>query len=189
MLRKRDGESWFFVDESGDTEFYDCKGNIVINKQSWNPIFLLGFIETQKPDFLRKAILALRNDIRSDPKLQDITSLNSSLDSFHAAKDHRKIRELVFSLLPQLDFRAEFVLVRKQNLLEEFHRRYNSNGNAIYDQMVSMLFSNVLHRYSHNRIFYEVRRQRPRQIHFHSAVEYAIREFEKKTKESHRLLI
>lgn len=180
MRKKQDGDTWFFIDESGDTEFYNSKGELVSDKKNWNAIFLLGFIETQDPSSLRAALRTLSVEIDADPAYRHIYSLPQSIQGFHAAKDHPRIRERVFALLPQLEFRAEFVLVRKQGLIKEFHERFDGNANKMYDQMTSMLFGNVLHRYQTNHIHYAVRRQRPRQIHFHNAILFAISEFEKK---------
>lgn len=55
--------SWFFVDESGDPTFYDRQGNLIVGQQGCSPILLIGFVETEEPDRIRRAVLDLQQHI------------------------------------------------------------------------------------------------------------------------------
>ena len=59
MKKPRPGTTWFFVDESGDPTFYDRKGNYIVGQPGCSPILIPGFVETQDPEPMRRAILAL----------------------------------------------------------------------------------------------------------------------------------
>jgi hypothetical protein len=47
-------ESYFFVDESGDSTFYDAKGNFIVGAESegCSLLIILGFVETQGKNIL-----------------------------------------------------------------------------------------------------------------------------------------
>ena len=82
MKRPLNGTNWFFVDESGDPTFYDRKGNLIVGQEGCSPILLLGFIETSDPRHLRKALLALQQEIK------DVRDK----DSGHQGSHHRTAR-------------------------------------------------------------------------------------------------
>lgn len=180
MKKAKAGSSWFFVDESGDATFYDKKGNLIVGKAGCSPHFILGFIETQDPHALRMTLSELRRNIANEPSFSKIHSLDRSLQAFHAKDDHPTIRDLVFSKLPGMDFRAEFIVIRKIGLEGEFRKRFRGDGNHMFDQVTSMLFENVLHRYQSNTIFFSARGNRLRHTPLHNAIRYAINEFEQK---------
>jgi hypothetical protein len=53
--------TYFFVDESGDPYFYDRFGNFIVGKEGCSKILILGFVKTEHPEILRKAILTFEN--------------------------------------------------------------------------------------------------------------------------------
>lgn len=38
MKKPVEGEHWYFVDETGDTVFYDRNGNLIVGKEGCSPI-------------------------------------------------------------------------------------------------------------------------------------------------------
>ena len=92
--------TYFFVDESGDTTFYNRKGEwIVGNENGASKILLMGFIRTTEPEFLRKKLNELKNEILNDEYLKDIPSMEKTKMAFHAKDDCPEVRYKVFKLI------------------------------------------------------------------------------------------
>lgn len=178
MKKTRDESTWFFVDESGDPTFYDRQGNLIVGQAGCSPILILGFIETQDPAPIRKAILELQQEVAHDPYFQDFPSLAKTAVAFHAKDDVPEIRYRFFSLLATLDYRAQFVVARK--IERVFRNSFNGSENEFYDHLVSRLFQNLLHRYAHNRIYFSRRGSRDRQEPLFRAIQRGIQRFETK---------
>ena len=51
---------YYFVDESGDSCFYDKDGNYIVGKEGCSRILMLGFIKTEDPKHIRKALKETR---------------------------------------------------------------------------------------------------------------------------------
>ena len=68
------GDTYFFVDESGDSTFYNAKGKCIVGEPGCSQILILGFIETQKPHEIRQAVLRAQRSIVTDPYLTGIPS-------------------------------------------------------------------------------------------------------------------
>lgn len=178
MKEPQPGRTCFFVDESGDPVFYDRKGNLIVGQSGCSPILILGFIETQSPRPLRRAILALQEEIIQDPYFQGVPSLRKTAIAFHAKDDLPEIRYRFFKLLATLDFRAQFIVARK--IERVFRNSFEARETAFYDHLVSLLFENVLHRYRENVIYFAKRGSRDRQLPLSRAIQKGIRRFEEK---------
>jgi hypothetical protein len=172
------GHNYFFVDESGDPTFYDRQGNLIVGNAGCSPILILGFIETQTPQPLRRALLALQQEIVADPYFQGIPSLTKTAIAFHAKDDVREIRYRVFKLLSTLEFRAQFIVARK--IERVFRNSFHARGMEFYDHLVAKLFENVLHRYIHNTIYFAKRGSRDRQTPLLRAIQHGKAHFERK---------
>jgi len=178
MKRTQSGQTYFFVDESGDPVFYDRTGNLIVGQSGCSPILILGFIETQSPKRLRQEILALQKEIVEDTYFQDVPSLRKTAVSFHAKDDLSEIRYRVFKSLVGLDFKAQFVVARK--IERVFRNSFEASETAFYDHLVSLLFENVLHRYQENHIYYAKRGSRDRQLPLTQAIQKGVQQFEEK---------
>ena len=180
MPDKRTPElKYFFVDESGDSTFFNRKGECIVGTKGCSPILILGFIKTSEPHGIRKALAELRKEISDDPYLQDIPSVAKSRALFHAKDDCPEVREKVFKLLKTLDFKAHFIVARKR--VETFIKRHHSNENIFYNEIVSRLFENCLHK-DHNIIYFSKRGSQTNQAHFMQSIQTAILNFEEKAK-------
>jgi len=84
-------ESYFFVDESGDSTFYDAKGKLIVGTEGCSPILILGFVETEKPQDVRRAVLRTQQSIVSDPYLASIPSISKTSVALHAKDDARRM--------------------------------------------------------------------------------------------------
>lgn len=178
MRKPLPGASWFFVDESGDPTFYDRQGNLIVGQAGCSPILILGFVETQRPDSLRDAVLQLQHEVIHDPYFQDFPSLQKTAVAFHAKDDVPEIRYRFFKLLSTLDFTAQFVVARK--IERVFRNSFQAREEAFYDHLVSRLFQNALHRHQHNLIYFAKRGSRTRQEPLANAIRKGIADFEEK---------
>lgn len=172
-----DTTTYYFVDESGDSTFFDKKGKFIVGRPGCSPILILGFVSTTAPAALRSAIAALRQEIAADEYLQQIPSIAKSVRHFHAKDDCPEVREKVFKLLKSMAFKAEFVVARKR--LDVFTKRHGRNENLFYNEIVARLFERKLHK-AHNVIYFSKRGSQSRQHHFQSAIQTALLNFEKK---------
>jgi len=173
--------NYFFVDESGDSTFFNKKKRCIVGEEGCSSILLLGFIKTQNPKKLRKEIEKLHEEIRNDEYLKDIPSIKKTNIHFHAKDDCPEVREKVFKLLKTLDFKAEFVVARKKS--EIFEKRHKKNENIFYNELVSSLFEENLHHFN-NTIYFSKRGSQTKQHHFQSAIQTEMLTFEGKKKRS-----
>ena len=178
MKTPQPGSTWFFVDESGDPTFYDRRGNLIVGQQGCSPILILGLVETQDPQPLRRAILDLQQEIANDPYFQEFPSLRKTARAFHAKDDRPEIRYQVFKLLSTLDFKAQFIVARK--IERVFRNSFEAKTSRFYHHLVTHLFQNMLHRYQANQIYFARRGSRERQFPLATAIERGILRFEQK---------
>jgi hypothetical protein len=171
---------YFFVDESGDSTFYDKKGNVIVGQEGCSKILILGLVRTENPVPLRKAILGLRTEIINDSYLQGIPSLEKTKIAFHAKDDSPEVREKFFKLLKTLDFKAEFIVGRK--IESVFQNKHKKRESLFYNDLVSKLFENKLHVANENFIYFAVRGSKTKQVPFENAIQTAIFNFENKWK-------
>lgn len=178
MRTPQSGNSWFFVDESGDPTFYDRHGNLIVGHPGCSPILVLGFVETQNPQAIRRAVLALQQEVVNDSYFQGVPSIAKTAVAFHAKDDTPEVRYRFFKLLASLDFRAQFIVARK--IERVFRNSFQAKETLFYDHIVSHLFQNVLHRYQYNHIYFAKRGSRDRQIPLSNAIKQGIHRFEQK---------
>jgi hypothetical protein len=171
-----EGQNWYFVDETGDPVFYDRRGNLIVGQEGCSPILGLGFIETTDPATIRRAMTELHAQIAADRYLQAIPSIRKTNRAFHAKDDTPEVRYLVYQCLAGLEFKAQFVLARK--IERVFRNSFHAREEDFYDHLVSRLFENVLHRYTHNRIYFAQRGSRIRQAQLEQAVRRGVAKFE-----------
>jgi hypothetical protein len=171
-------ECYFFVDEAGDPVFYNRKGDYIVGREGCSTILLMGFIKTTKPKELRQAILTLQQEVIADEFLQSIPSLKKTAIAFHAKDDAPEVREKVFKLLKQLDFSYHCIVARK--IEDTFKRRHKSKESIFYNDLVSKLFENPLHKNNVNYIYYATRGSRVRQEPIENAIQVAQNTFSKK---------
>lgn len=164
--------NYFFVDESGDTTFYDRKGNWIVGKENGSSsILLMGFIRTTEPDFLRKKLKELQKDISNNSYFKDIPSIKKSLLAFHAKDDCPEIRYEVFKLLKDLPFSCNIVIARKT---EKVFNKFNGNTQELYDSLITHLFKNILQLSNNNYIYIATRGSKKRQAPLEEAIHNAI---------------
>lgn len=170
--------TYFFIDESGDPYFYDRKGKLIVGREGCSKILIVGFIKTNEPEIIRKTLHQLKLEIAKDKYLLEIPSVKKSLSYFHATDDCPEVRERVFKAILNLPFRSEFIVARKKETL--FIKRHKKKPNLFYDDLISKLLQNQLHKSKTNIVYFAVRGNRPRQDLFEDAIRKAILTFESK---------
>jgi len=155
MKQKEHAKLYFFVDESGDPYFYNRDGEYVVGKEGCSKILIMGMIKVEEPENLRKPLNLVREEIRKDEYLQSVPSFSRSMQSFHATDDVPEIREKVYKVIKEFDFKSEFIVARKRE--DVFTSRHKKKPNIFYDDIVSKLFENQLHKAEENIIYFSVR--------------------------------
>lgn len=176
MKRPIDGDRWYFVDETGDPVFYDRRGRLIVGEEGCSPILGLGFIETDDPATIRRALASLHAQVAADRYLQEIPSIAKTNRAFHAKDDVPEVRYLVYRRLAELDFKAQLVMARKNERV--FRTTFHSDEGEFYDELVSRLFENVLHRHRRNHIYFSRRGSRTRQSKLEQAIRLGVAKFE-----------
>jgi hypothetical protein len=171
-------EKYYFVDESGDSTFFNKYGKCLLGHNGCSPVLILGFIRTDNPQKIRETVAALHKEIETNEYLKDIPSLNKTKTAFHAKDDVPEVREKVFTAIQSLDFKAEFIVARKK--IDIFTKRHKRNENVFYNEIVSRLFENKLHT-QNNIICFSKRGNKLKQGHLQGAIQSAILNFEHKT--------
>ena len=165
--------NYFFVDESGDTTFYNRKGEWLVGRENGSSeILLMGFIRTTEPEFLRKKLKELEEEILSDAYLVDIPSIKKTKVAFHAKDDCPEVRYRVFKLLKELPFSCNIVVARKTKHVFE---KFEGNTQKLYDSLITNLFKGILHLSSNNYIYIATRGSKKRQVPLELAVQAALK--------------
>jgi hypothetical protein len=180
MKKPKPGESYFFVDESGDPVFYDQRGTCIVGQGGCSRLLILGFIQTHNPDSLRDAVLECHRDVMADSYLQGIPSLSKTAIAFHAKDDVPEVRERFFKCIKELEFKAQFIVARK--IESVFRNSHRADEESFYNNLVTKLFQNVLHRSERNHIVFASRGSKNRQKLLERAIWRAKGRFEKQHK-------
>jgi hypothetical protein len=170
--------TYFFVDESGDPNFYGKGGDIIVGKPGCSRILLIGFIYVDNPDPIRTCLEELRARIRQDSYLKDIPSVAKTIACFHAKDDCPEVRMMVYKALANQDFAAQIIVARK--IERKFRSKYQGNKDRFYEDLVSKLFQNQMHKSERNIIVFSRRGSKTRQHAMRAAVERGARWFKEK---------
>ena len=176
--KKINKTDYFFVDEAGDPTFFNRFGKNIVGTEGCSKILLLGFIKTDDPDILRKEILKLQSEVVNDPYYSGVPSLQKTKICFHAKDDIPEIREKVYRIITSLNFKTEFFVARK--LDKVFLDRHKGKENLFYDDLITKLFENKLHKADKSVIYFATRGNKTRQKPLEDAIEKATLTFEKK---------
>lgn len=179
MKKVKQGHKYYFVDESGDTTFYNRRGFPIVGTPGCSSLLILGFIGTRDPRSLRRKVLDFQRKIVEDPRFKDLPSISKTKIALHAKNDAPAVRDLFFNFIADLDFEAQFVIARKDERI--FREDYGANKAVFYDDLITILFQTVLHRYTHNTIIFAQRSSRVRQAPLNRAISKAKNRFEQKT--------
>lgn len=153
--------------------------------------FILGMLDIVDPQDLSASLIALRQNILSDPYFSGIPSLQpeqcKTALAFHAKNDIPEVRKEVYKLLHDTSGLRFFAVVTdKLKVLEYVRQRNTRNGNyrynpnELYDYLVRRLFKERLHKDEGYKIHFATRGKSDRTAALLSALETAKTNFYKK---------
>lgn len=178
MQETQDVKRYFFVDESGDPTILVRKGKNLLKEGGVSKTFIVGYVETEDPQGLNKALTDLRKEIAQDEYLTGIPSISSTMKCFHANKDCAEVKERVFRLLREADIKAYILVARKNEAL--FRKKFDLKNGKLYEFMVSKLFENRLHKYRQIDLYFASMGSVVREQNMRKAIDAAIETFRKK---------
>ncbi len=179
----------YYVDEAGDPTLFDRKGRIIVGTEGCSRFFILGLLHTGDPDALEKDLTELRAALLKDPYFKKVPSMRPEAKktafAFHAKDDVAEVRREVFAVLRRHPLRF-FAEVREKRKLVDFVLQWNEQSttyryrsNDLYDQLVSRLFKNQLHKADRLVIQFARRGASDRTAALRSAIVKAQHRFEK----------
>ena len=176
----------FFVDEAGDLTLFNKNGRVIVGTPGVSTVFMVGLAQIPDATHVTEALEALRSSLLADPYFKDVPSMQPAARktalAFHAKDDVPEVRREVFSLLPELGckvqvaIRRKDVLAREAQALYRYHRK-KLRPDDVYDDLVSRIFRNVLHKADENRIVFARRGKAPRVEALESAIQQAKQRF------------
>ena len=173
----------YYVDEAGDGTLFNKKKQVVVGREGCSSYFMLGVLEVVEPKSLHEALAGLRENLRDDPYLSKVPSMQPEQKktalAFHAKDDCAEVRREVYRLLLQHEIKF-FAVVRDKRTIVERVREHNKttpsyryHPNQLYDRCVSRLFKERLHKEESYVIQFSRRGNRSRTAALQKAIEQA----------------
>ena len=178
MKETEQKNTYFFVDESGDPNFYGKGGDIIVGQPGCSRILLLGFVRVDDPGPIRESLAELRDQVAQDLYLKDIPSIRKTRMGFHAKDDCPEVRMMVYKRLANLDFAAQVIVARK--IERKFRSSYKGNRDTFYQDLVGKLFQNETHKAQTNNIIFSKRGNRIQQHTMRASIEAGVARFRQK---------
>ena len=91
-----DEHRFFYVDETGDPNFYAKGRKLIVGTDGCSRTFGVGLLRIVQPDLLQQRLSELRTDLCNDRYLRQIPSMKKTATAFHAKDDCPEVREAVF---------------------------------------------------------------------------------------------
>ncbi len=187
----------YFVDEAGDPTLFNHRGRVIIGQEGCSRYFMLGILRVADPDSLSLALHTLREQLIQDSYFRRIPSMQAqnrkTALSFHAKDDIPEVRREVFAELMRHDGLEFYAVVRDKyrGILREVktykNKRYQPNEQ--YDQLVTRLFKDRLHKEDVYHITFATRGAKDRTRALTQALHKAKMRFEQKWDVQHEALI
>jgi hypothetical protein len=198
-MSNKNAKKEYFVDEAGDGNLFNKKGNIIIGQEGCSRYFLLGVLDVKDPNSLSTDFLALREQLLNDPYFKNVPSMQKesrkTYYSFHAKDDLPEVRREVFSLIRTHDLSFLAVVRDKKKVLQYVNQRnqnfpdYHYHPNELYDFMVRVLFKNLLHKNSEYEITFSKRGKQDRTNSLKEALEKARKRYEDQWQKTNHSII
>ncbi len=172
----------YFVDEAGDLNLFNKKGQALLGKAGVSYFFMVGVAQLPEPAEAARQLEELRQTLVADPYFKGVPSMQKTALAFHAKDDVAEVRREVFRLLPQLGakvqvaIRCKSILVREGQALFRY-RQSKLQANDVYDDLIKRLFRNLLHKAERNEIMFARRGTAPRKAALQQAIERARENF------------
>jgi hypothetical protein len=146
-------KKYLFIDESGDAAFYAKGKKLLVGKDGFQPLLLLGLITVDDKKKLHDLITGFQNEISSDPLYKTLKCVADPNGWYlHARNDQLEIRSKFTESLRKFDgFKSYTVIGRKR--LSTFENKHNSNESEFYFDMVYHLLKDRL---NDEKCFYQI---------------------------------
>lgn len=177
----------YFIDESGDSELFNKKKQMVVGKEGCSRFFIIGMMWVAEPSSLEKALDALRAEIVADTYFKKVPSVQAkTAKMFHAKDDCPEVRMQVFKLLQKHPTQV-FCFVRDKFSVVDWVRWKNQTDpsfryatHTLYDSMISSVLADRLHSDAQYKIHFAKRGTSNRTEALSEAVANARAKFTKK---------
>jgi hypothetical protein len=131
-------QTYFFIDECGDPEFFGKGKSLLVGTKGYQPLLILGMIETSNRKALYKAVNEFSNQILGDTLFKTIPSVSEPNWFLHAKNDHPEVRAEFFKFLRnRQDITFHAVIARKD--LNIFRKKHNNNASEFYFDVIKHL--------------------------------------------------
>lgn len=166
-------DKYYFIDESGDADFFGKRGKKLWENEGWNPMLIMGLLETDNRKQLRANVNQFHENILKDPFFEGIPSLGRRQHYFHAREDHPEVRAAFFQFLRlQKDFKCYFVAGRKNP--SQFISEFKKNTTKFYFHWVRRLIELPSFQNSDTHHFYLSRRNKTTNERFNQVLEASL---------------
>lgn len=164
----------FFIDESGNPNFYAKRKRPLWDEPDFDPVLMLGMVVVEDRKTLRKQILDFRENLLANPLFQGIHSISQPDWFFHASKDHSDVRLKFFEFLTTLDTVKFYVVIGRKNP-SIFHAKHNGNASEFYFDVLNKLLARYDFKADETYKLYLSQRQSNTMERFQSALKKAIK--------------
>ncbi len=82
MKTTADEHRYFYVDETGDPNFYGKGKKLIVGNEGCSLTFGVGFLRTTDPSPIRERLLDVRNEISTSKYLSSVPSIQKTLKAF-----------------------------------------------------------------------------------------------------------
>ncbi len=148
---------YYFVDEAGDPNLFNAKGEVLVGTPGCSRWFILGLLKVPDPVALSLQMEKLRRDLLADPYFAGVPSFdprqNKTAIAFHAKDDLPEVRREVFTLLRNFEGLRFFAVVKDKLAVVEYARsraaqdpNYRYRPDELYDFLVRRLTKKQLHK-------------------------------------------
>lgn len=166
-------QKFYFLDESGDADFFGKKGKRLWETEQWHPVLIMGLLETSNRKQLRKDIVEFHTNLPKDTYYNGICSLGKENHFLHARADHPEVRAAFFQFLrSRNDFMLYFSIVEKDP--EIFISTFNKKPNSFYFHVVEHLLKMPPFRDNDTHAFYLSRRTKNTHADFDRVLKTAL---------------
>lgn len=174
-------KKYIYIDECGDPEFFGNRGKLLVGKEGFQPLLMIGMIITENRRALWESVTNFSKLIKSDELYNSIHSVKDDGWYLHAKDDYPDIRTKFFDNLRYLDgYETHIIIGRKK--LDIFTDKHNSNSSEFYFDLIHHLLKGKLDDHENEYELFLALRQRNNLDEFRSAVKKAIKEISQSDK-------
>ena len=169
----------YYIDESGNPEFYGKRKKLLIGKEGFSPILIIGLVTIINKKHFISEIENFKTNLLKNNRFNIIHSLHQSGWYLHAKDDHPDVRDMFFEFLSKKSFRGYFIIGRKN--LEIFEKKYKGDEKVFYFDLIKNLLKDRFLDFSEYKIYLS-RRSGNGIKPFSEAIEESIAKYNKSTK-------